>query len=128
MPDRKKVVVEYVGNQPEPSPSPTESGDAKNVFAQRRKWPNCCLRCGGDGGVSGFGEVDTEDNLTETLCPSCFGQGKCPRCKIDLPADWREKVDGLYLSIQSGGNPPSSVKCGSCKWTDGDPPVLEIQE
>jgi hypothetical protein len=134
MPD-KKVIVEYVGDIEKEqkieiaalSAANTEDDRTRRIFTQRRQWPNACLRCGGDGGISGFGGGLTEDDIDETLCPSCLSQGKCPRCASALPDDWREKVNGLYLAIQNGSQPPPPAKCAVCRWEDGDPPVMELQ-
>ncbi len=131
MPGQTKVVVRFAGDIEEEKPrveAPNTQRDTRRIFEQRRKWPNACLRCSGEGGVSGFGADLGEDEIDETVCPSCLGVGKCPRCKADLPPDWQEKINGLYLAIQNGSQPPPPVRCGTCRWEDGDPPVLDLQE
>jgi hypothetical protein len=132
MPERKRIVVEYVGDvdrerevEVAAEAEVQTQRHTRRIFEQRRQWPNACLRCAGDGGISGGG--DTEDEIDEALCPSCLGIGKCPKCASPLPEDWREKVNGLYLAIQNGSTPPPPAKCAVCRWEDGDPPVLEIQ-
>jgi hypothetical protein len=113
---------------PAPAPVPTAALNkepaiqarvrrSQKIFEQRRKWPNACLTCGGDGGLEG---TDLE------LCPACFGQGKCPRCKAPLPENWKTLAEGLTRSIENETDPPPPVQCRACKWKDGNPPVLEI--
>lgn len=82
------------------------------------KWQEACRTCGGDGDVpvsADDAENEGDDDDAIAFCTDCLGQGKCPRCAKELPADWKEQLKDV----------DETLKCSHCRWEDGDDPVLK---
>lgn len=120
MTEKKKVPVVYIGDMPKDTAPVERASD--NIFEKRRRWPNCCLQCGGDGGVLGL-----DEDRPDEPCSSCLAIGKCPRCASPLPDGWQSSLDLMIAAHKIEAPAPSAIKCRVCKWIDGDPPVLEIR-
>lgn len=131
MPDRR-IIVEYVGDRGEPPEDHAREAErrqdarTRSIFEQRRRWPNVCVQCGGDGGKAEDDENNDEDEIDIELCPGCLGQGKCPKCKHDLPENWKTVLEALNRAVLDRTAPPPPVRCGECNWKDGDDPVIEV--
>lgn len=92
----------------------------RKFFESRKSWPNACIECRGEGASISEEECDDGGIIVDGLtCPKCLKVGKCPRCTRKFPKGWKTKLE----SYTEGSENP--LKCPSCKWTDGDPPVLE---
>lgn len=118
----KPADIAQIFGPPKRKEKPERKGKVKRAektFGARKKWPNACIRCGGDGGTFKNPEVEDDNELEIDLCPQCLKKGKCPRCAANLPAGWKQNVMECI-------DPP--VKCKNCKWEDGDDPVLYIDE
>lgn len=79
-----------------------------------KKWPNACRTCGGDGDVPVTEEDIESDDDSIAFCVNCLGKGKCPRCAVKLPDDWKEQLKDI----------DETLTCTGCKWEDGDDRVL----